>query len=431
MLTGPAMDLSELERFLAREASQPLPLGKGWAGPGQVTPAELAGQSPAHAGFSLPLMVLIEKALHHDVLRVSDWCAQAGALLAPHAKTSMSPYIGAVQLRAGAWALTVADLQQARVFATAGVRRLLVANEVVDPAGLRWLVQELRRTPDLEVLVCVDSQAGIEILDRSLAGLERPLPVLVELGFPGGRGGARGITAAQQVAEAVGESGHLLLAGVTCYEGVFGAARSPDQIANVRRALTDLRELGCQLDADRRFAPDLFPDARFILSAGGSTYADVVLDELAGPGAADAPWRLVHRAGGLAFSDHGFVGEMPHVQSLGLRNAAEVWAHVLSRPEPGRAIVSAGRRDLSFDQALPTVLRAAHPAGSEIDCDGIRVAGLNDQHCLLDVPVTSDVGVGDVVCLAGAHSCLVFDKWRAIPVLDEENRISAVARTYF
>ena len=37
--------------------------------------------------------------------------------------------------------------------------------------------------------------------------------------------------------------------------------------------------------------------------------------------------------------------------SLGgpLRPALHVWAHVLSVPDPGRAIVAAGRRDLPYD----------------------------------------------------------------------------------
>jgi D-serine deaminase-like pyridoxal phosphate-dependent protein len=431
MLTGRAADLGVLERFLAREASTPLPPGKGWAGPEECTPVQLTGLSPAEAGFSLPLMVLDEAALEHNVRRVAQWCAEAGVLLAPHAKTTMSPYVAAVQLRADAWALTVADLQQARVCAAAGVRRILVANEVVDPAGLRWMAHELTSNPDLDVIVCVDSRAGVEVLDQALRRLERPLPVLVELGFAGGRGGARGIDAARDVAKAVDHSRNLLLVGASCYEGVFGASRSAEQIAAVRRALADLKDLGTELHDGGLLAVDRLPGEKFILSAGGSTYADVVIEELAGHDGADRPWTVLLRAGGLAISDHGFLGEMPHVQALGLRNAAEIWAHVLSRPEPGRAIAGAGKRDLSFDLSLPTVLAASDPGGTPIDCDGIRVTGLNDQHCILELPSDSRLCVGSVIRLAGAHSCTQFDKWRAIPVVDEQNCISAVARTYF
>ena len=52
-----------------------------------------------------------------------------------------------------------------------------------------------------------------------------------------------------------------------------------------------------------------------------------------------------------------------------LRPALEVWAPVVSMPEPGRAIVGAGKRDLSFDMGMPPVLAVRTREGSRRDID--------------------------------------------------------------
>ncbi len=55
----------------------------------------------------------------------------------------------------------------------------------------------------------------------------RPLPVLVELGFPGGRTGCRTTEEAAGVAAAVVAADSLRLAGVAGYEGGLGHDCSP------------------------------------------------------------------------------------------------------------------------------------------------------------------------------------------------------------
>ncbi len=150
----------------------------------------------------LPAFVLREAALAHDIAVLADFCRDRDISFAPHGKTTMSPAIFRRQAEAGAWAITVAHPWQAEVALDAGIERILIANEVVDDAGLDWIGDVLDR-PGPELLVLADSVAGVERMARRLHGRRRPLAVLVDIGMAGGRTGVRTADEAEAVALAV------------------------------------------------------------------------------------------------------------------------------------------------------------------------------------------------------------------------------------
>ena len=114
-----------------------------------------------------------------------------------------------------------------------------------------------------------------------------------------------------------------------------------------------------------------------------------------------------------------------------LEPAFEAWAPVLSRPERGTAVLGIGRRDVSFDAGNPAVLCGRAADGTTLDTSGAVVGRLFDQHAVLSVPAGSGFAPGDEVCLGISHPCTTFDKWRWIPVLDAEDRMTDVIRTFF
>jgi D-serine dehydratase len=61
----------------------------------------------------------------------------------------------------------------------------------------------------------------------------------------------------------------------------------------------------------------------------------------------------------------------------------------------------------------------------------MRAAGLADQHCFLTVPASTDLAPGDLVCLGVSHPCTTFDKWRVIPVVDDDYRVVDAIHTFF
>jgi D-serine dehydratase len=414
--------LRERVEALRHRAIAPTEKGFGAIAAGRtVTAAGLEAQRPPALGgeFTMPLLVLRDSALRHNVSAMADWCAAAGVLLAPHGKTAMAPQLFARQAGAGAWGITAATISQVQVFRSFGIDRILIANELTDPAGIRWLAAELSSDQDWECFGYVDSLAGVELLDRELtgAGATRPLPVLVELGFPGGRTGCRTVGDAVAVAAAAGRAGALTLAGAAGYEGGLGADSEPETLAAVADFCGRLRELGEKISAP-------------ILSAGGSAYFDVVARELTGSG----NQQVVLRSACYLTHDHGEYAHIgPDVRHTGphLIPAIELWAPVLSVPEPGLALACAGRRDVAFDQGLPIPLRVRRADGQTEPAADLTVSRLDDQHAYLTVPPGRNLAPGDLICFGISHPCTTFDKWRVIPVVDDEYHVIDAVRTFF
>ena len=163
--------------------------------------------------------------------------------LAPHGKTHMAPQLLARQFDAGACAVTAATISQVRVFRAFGVRDVVLANELVDEAGLRWLAAELDTHPDFGLVCWVDSVRGVDTMTATLtaAGAARPVDVCVEVGMAGGRTGCREADTVDEVARAVAASPRLRLVGVAGYEAALGHDVADDDVALVSSYLADVR----------------------------------------------------------------------------------------------------------------------------------------------------------------------------------------------
>lgn len=179
------------------------------------------------AGFSWPIMVISRTAVDHNVAVLAEYCADREVSLAPHVKTTMSPQLWDRQLVAGAWGLTVATPHQARVVRAHGVRRIFLANELVDATDATWVADEMANDDAFELTCYVDATVGARILGEATRGRQgRRLRVVVELGHEGGRTGCRTDAEAVAVARAVQQEPSLALIGVAGYEGGLGHDRS-------------------------------------------------------------------------------------------------------------------------------------------------------------------------------------------------------------
>ncbi|NJQ07971.1 alanine racemase [Streptomyces lonarensis] len=395
------------------------------------TVGDLAGERRdlRTGGFTTPVLTLSAEALDHNMRALGEFAGRHGLAFAPHGKTSMAPALFQQQIDHGAWGITVAVPHQARVARAFGIRRIFLANEVVDAAALAWLAGELAADQEFRCVVYADSLRGVELMDDALraAGATRPLEVVVELGTPGGRTGARGAEQAAAVAAAVNASPVLALVGVAGYEGEV-----PDADAeNVRTWLRELVSLATALDADDQFAAT----GEIIVSAGGSAWFDAVAEVFAELPELSRPVLGLLRSGAYVSHDDGRYREITPFNRLpqegSLQPAFRLWAQVVSRPEPGLALINAGKRDVAYDLDLPEVQALRGASGATVPARGLSVTRLSDQHAFVRGEDADLPEVGDWVGLGMSHPCTIFDKWQLIPVVDADGSVVDFVRTFF
>lgn len=380
--------------------------------------------------FLLPVMALRESSLDHNIALVADFARRHGMSLAPHGKTTMAPEIFRRQLAAGAWGMTFATAWQAHVGAREGVGRIMIANEVVDPAGIAWLASTLDAGP--EVHVWVDSVAGVRLLSAGVGSRAQRLPVLVEVGLPGGRAGQRDLAGALAVAQTVADSPGLRLAGVAFFEGIADAPTPEARLDQVRGLIALARQTAVAIDG----LVAAGGGTEIVVTGGGSQYPHVVAEGLEAPLPTRLPMLAILRPGCTVTHDHGGYDPVSPFGSAGipggprLRAALEVWAPVLSVPEPGRAIVGAGKRDLSFDGAPPPIIAIRQRGERSAITDELVITRLNDQHAYVSDP-SGRLAVGDLVAIGVRHPCMGLDRWRWLPLVDDRDDVVGAIELVF
>ncbi|MER6671422.1 amino acid deaminase [Amycolatopsis japonica] len=385
-------------------------------------------------GFLGPFVVLDEEAVEHNLRTMAAWCAERGVALAPHGKTTMAPQLFERQLQHGSWGITCANAGHLRIYRAFGVSRILLANQLLDPSGLKWLAAELDADDDFEFVCWVDSVRGVELMTEALRGARRKVDVLVELGAEGGRTGVRDTETALAVAEAAHASPALRLRGSGGYEGALSHHTDEKSLQLISSYVDGLRELVFAFHAE-----GLLDDAgQIIVTGGGSAYFDRVADELTKDwGGLDV--LPILRSGAYVTHDDGFyrvispLGEHPRIGGVAsFRSALRAWAQVTSKPTDELALLTIGKRDASFDEGMPEPRLIRKGDGPPSALEGHSIQKMNDQHAFLTLPASSPVEVGDWIALGLSHPCTVFDKWPLIPVVGPDGEtVLDFVRTHF
>lgn len=379
----------------------------------------------------LPVGLVRDSAVSGNRAWMRRFLDLAGVDIAPHGKTTMAPEVLHAQIEDGAWGITAATAQHAAFYARIGIRRILLANQLVGDANIRLMRAALDAAPGTELYVLVDNVENARLLSD---GPE--LNVILEIGLLGGRTGVRDANAALGLAREIASLPGLRLSGVGAYEGIVAGVQA-DREATVSALMTRLRETTTAC-ADE----GLFATPEIIVTAGGSEFFDLVGDGLTDWPELGLPVRPVIRSGcyimhdSIAY-DRAFdrlLERSGTARAVGDRlvPAVEVWAAVQSRPEPGLAFATLGKRDVSFDWDMPAPVKW-WPRGAAAPqlLTGYRTLKLNDQHAYLEIPADSPIAVGDMIGFGISHVCTTFDKWRCLLTVDDEYRVTGTLRTFF
>lgn len=380
---------------------------------------------------TLPAAVLEEKKLEHNLGWMQRFVEAYGAKLAPHGKTTMSPQLFARQLRHGAWGITVATAQQARVAFEYGVGRVLMANQLVGRENMR-AVSKMLESPRFDFYCLADSADQIDQLGAFFAEMGQRLQILLELGVMGGRCGIRNEEQLQSVLVALARwQQSVALRGVEIYEGLL------DEESAIRDSLQRAVRVTQNLIREQRFQ-----SAPILISGAGSAWYDVVAEEFTSAGLKNQV-EIVLRPGCYISHDIGayskaqarILGNNPIARQLGsgLIPALKIWAYVQSRPEPQRAVIAMGKRDVAFDSGLPVPALHYRPGQTlpQAAPQHWQVIRIMDQHAFLQTEAGDDLRVGDMLAFDISHPCLTFDKWRTILIVNPRYDIVDVVETWF
>jgi D-serine dehydratase len=381
--------------------------------------------------LSLPSAVLYQDRLRHNLNWMQQFIAAYGVKLAPHGKTTMAPRLFEMQLQTGAWAITLATAQQTLVAYAHGVRRVLMANQLVGKENMA-IIARLLDDPAFEYYCLVDSAAQIDLLGAYFRTSGQRLHVLLELGVAGGRAGVRNEEQLQSVLAALSHwNDAIVLCGVEIYEGVL-----QDEAA-IRSFLHHAVAVTQRLLEDK-----CFQCSPVLLSGAGSAWYDVVAEVFTAANLGNSV-EIVLRPGCYLTHD---IGAYREAQALilernpiarrmqsGLLPALHIWAYVQSLPEDGKAIIGMGKRDAAFDSGMPVPALHFRPADASPKPAPAHwtLTKMMDQHACMSSAAGDDLRVGDMIGYDIAHPCLTFDKWRALPVLNAQYQVIDIVQTFF
>ncbi|HZY51387.1 MAG TPA: amino acid aldolase, partial [Devosia sp.] len=289
--------------------------------------------------------------------------------------------------------------------------------------------------PGFDFYGYVDSIAQLRNLETYLPPLHHPLKLLIEAGTPGGRTGLRTLDEARALAAAIASAdpARVRFAGVSMFEGAApGLDKGTGRVDTFARFVVDVVNA---------LPPSLYAGLpEFILSGGGSSYFDIVAERFRAV-RLDIPVRVVLRSGCYVTHDSGSYDRAQEQAKADTHRhdhlpadrwpALEAWAYVQSVPEKGLAFLTMGKRDIPYDSGLPVPIKRYRPGAGFLPVGTVEIFATNDQHAYVRLGPDADWQVGDLIASGVSHPCTAFDKWRFIPIVDDDYAVIDGVLTFF
>lgn len=340
-------------------------------------------------GVDTPALLLDLDALRHNIDTMAAFFAGKHCRLRPHFKSHKCTRIARMQMDAGAVGLTCAKLGEAEVLADAGMRNLLIANEIVGPLKIARLMDLCRRA---DPMVAVDSAVNVEMLSAHAQAADVSLGVLVEVDVGMGRCGVQPGLPALDLARLVMASPGLRFEGLQGYEGHCVDLR--DEKERNEKILAAIK---------------LLVDTRRLLEAAG-----IGVHIVSGGGTGSYMLNGVYdgidevQAGSYAAMDWWYTDIRPE-----FRQAMSILTNVISRPKPDIAIIDVGRKGVGAEWGPP---RMKNIAGGEVVSFG------SEEHMILRLPPGVDVKIGERMEIIPSHGCTTSNLYREF-VVHQDGRV--------
>jgi D-serine deaminase-like pyridoxal phosphate-dependent protein len=312
-----------------------------------------------------PALIVDLDVMEANMARILAACRRQGVAWRPHSKMHKTPEIARMQVAAGAIGITCAKVGEAEVMAAAGIRDILIANQIVGHTKIERLVSIAGRA---DPIVCIDSVENAKALDAAFRAAGKQLRVLIEVDIGMHRAGVTPGADVVELAREIAQCDGLRLAGVEGWESHATTIADPlDKEQTVREAVA-------QLVASARACREAGFPVEIVSCGGTGTF----------PFCTEQPGVTEVQVGGAIFSDMHY---RTHFH-MDFEPALTILATVTSRPTPTRVIVDAGKKTMSGDAAMP------QPRGVR----AVRSMRLSAEHTTLELDAPSELpAIGDEI----------------------------------
>ncbi len=292
------------------------------------------------ADIQTPCLVVDLDAFERNVVKMRDFCTEMGVRHRVHGKMHKSADVAHYQISYGdAVGVCCQKVSEAESFARAGIKDILVSNQVRDLAK----IDRLARMPKLgaRTLCCIDDLDNVADLSAAAVKHGTQIEVLVEIDCGAGRCGVSAGQPVVDLAKAIETAPGLKFSGIQAYQGAMQHMQSfEDRKAKINIAIAMVRESVDLLKAEGL-------DCDIVGGGGtGSYYFEGnsgVFNELQCGSYAfmDADYQRIHDEEGKPISE--------------FENALFILSSVMSHAKTDRAICDAGLKAQSVDSGLPVI----------------------------------------------------------------------------
>ena len=282
------------------------------------------------SALDTPALLVDLDVMEFNIARIVATCRAHGVAWRPHSKAHKTPEIAHMQITAGAVGITCAKLGEAEVMAAAGIRDILIANQIVGPIKIARLVELGDRA---DTIVCVDSIENLMELDAAFTQANKRLRVAIEVNIGMNRAGVEPGAPVAALARKIASRPGLRFVGVVGWEA------HATTIADAAEKERTIRDAVSLLTASARACAEAGHRVEVVSCGGTGTF----------PYCARQPGVTEVQVGGAIFSDMHYLTHY-HVD---FAPALTVLTTVTSRPTPTRIVVDAGKKTMSGDAAMP------------------------------------------------------------------------------
>lgn len=320
-----------------------------------------------------PALLIDLDAMEANLAAMSEFFSKLPAKLRPHAKTHKCPAIAHKQLDAGAIGITCAKVSEAEVMINAGIKDVLIANQVVQKSKIERLVGLSRHS---NAIVACDSPENARDLSAAARAFGARLNVIIEVDVGMTRAGTRSAAESVALARLLSSLPGLQFRGMMGYEG------HTQFIEDAEERKRAIHEANAVL-VSHRDAVQNDGIAVEIVSAGGTGSHDT---------AGVYPGITEIEAGSYVFMD----ARYNPIQGAKFKPALTLLSTVVSRPSKNRAVLDAGLKAITKEFGTPPIK----------DVEGAEIVHLSEEHAKVELSDASrDLRAGDKVQIIPSHGC--------------------------